>query len=581
MDLSYFPRSRYIYEHLLKFMYAHSLLTARYDAFSFRICLHPDPVDRFPITKMPADYLNYEMLAITRDFQGLLRSRKKGMQMTLEPAMGNFKVTCSQGELINGVVQTGKFQDAHLTLFLSSNEHIYGFPQVNQTLFITDAHFTLPGRDDDSPDQHHQPVIFFIPRFNGLMGILLNDGGPMDVVIHSHQDDPDGAICRFTFPDRRQPLPIDFFVFHGTPDEVFESLSAVLGSPPLSPHPATEIASSPRASEQTFQRTKSFEHLRALFYASLQKGISQQSTAGIHGGEYYRGWVFLLYLMHPFRRKDFYLRRLELSTIMPVFRSEFHEQTPARIPRTPPGSWMKLIRKHIYRRKRLSPYFYTLHYRAHRFGSPILQPLFKDNQLETKTPHIRIGNALLAYPILEAGMEQCQVHLPEGEWIEYESGSRYMGERTLQVNVEPGYYPLYIRAPSIIPVARLSDEHSTSMALEIYIPRSNSRQDITGDVYLDDGQSLDYRDGAGNYRKILCKQSKSGKLTLTIDVELEGFPNPDKKLAIRLPVHYTLARIGKQKYPGEAVKEHTPIPLNEFLLPGKTRKVEFLLSDKH
>ncbi|OYR85485.1 alpha-xylosidase, partial [Halorubrum sp. E3] len=113
-----------------------------------------------------------------------------------------------------------------------------------------------------------------------------------------------------------------------------------------------------------------------------------------------------------------------------------------------------IVRDYAKERYRLLPYLYSYAERAARTGLPVMRPLvleFEDDPAARAidTQYL-LGEELLIAPILRPGGRR-EVYLPEGEWVDYWSGARYDGGRSLDVDVPLDTMPAYVRAGSIVP----------------------------------------------------------------------------------------------------------------------------------
>lgn len=102
----------------------------------------------------------------------------------------------------------------------------------------------------------------------------------------------------------------------------------------------------------------------------------------------------------------------------------------------------------------LFPYRYAAAQEAARTGMPLMRALVLFHPLDSEAVGARdeyyFGPDLLVAPVLTAGTER-NVHLPEGEWLDYRSGARYTGPRDLVVDAPLDRVPLYVKAGTILP----------------------------------------------------------------------------------------------------------------------------------
>jgi alpha-glucosidase len=195
-------------------------------------------------------------------------------------------------------------------------------------------------------------------------------------------------------------------------------------------------------------------------------------------------------------------RWMQLGCLYPLARintaRDFVEQEP--------WTWGEQIeavcRRALELRYRLLPYLYTVVEEATRTGAPIFRPLMYEYPSDPAT-HDRhdqalIGQDLLVAPILRPGRDRREVHLPPGRWYDARTDLTFDGPCEIVTSAridEP--VPLYARGGAIIPtgpVMRFSNERPIDpLTLHVY-PDASDR--ARGNLYEDDGTTLDYQRGA-------------------------------------------------------------------------------------
>ncbi len=113
-------------------------------------------------------------------------------------------------------------------------------------------------------------------------------------------------------------------------------------------------------------------------------------------------------------------------------------------------------------RHRLFPYLYTMNYRSHREGLPLVQPMYyaypeRYEAYENRNQFL-FGSELLVAPITErsdegSGMGRTTLWLPEGTWFDCFSGLRYESDgtfRTVYRSIDE--YPVFAPAGAIVPM---------------------------------------------------------------------------------------------------------------------------------
>ena len=164
------------------------------------------------------------------------------------------------------------------------------------------------------------------------------------------------------------------------------------------------------------------------------------------------------------------------------------------------GDCTDYIREAIGLRYQLSPYLYSLMERAHETGLPIMEPMCSAFQEDVKCYEegvdFMLGDSLLVANVVEKGAVSRKVYLPEGEtFYDFYTRAAYEGGRTVELPVDLGSIPLFVRSGAIIPMAedRL-DNLKTQQAQHIRILCAADR-DGRFELYEDDGISMDYEKG--------------------------------------------------------------------------------------
>ena len=164
------------------------------------------------------------------------------------------------------------------------------------------------------------------------------------------------------------------------------------------------------------------------------------------------------------------------------------------------GDCTDYIREAIGLRYQLSPYLYSLMERAHETGLPIMEPMCSAFQEDVKCYEegvdFMLGDSLLVANVVEKGAVSRKVYLPEGEtFYDFYTRAAYEGGRTVELPVDLGSIPLFVRSGAIIPMAedRL-DNLKTQQAEHIRILCAADR-DGRFELYEDDGIAMDYEKG--------------------------------------------------------------------------------------
>ena len=164
------------------------------------------------------------------------------------------------------------------------------------------------------------------------------------------------------------------------------------------------------------------------------------------------------------------------------------------------GDCTDYIREAIGLRYQLSPYLYSLMERAHETGLPIMEPMcsafLEDVKCYEEGVDFMLGDSLLVANVVEKDAVSRKVYLPEGEtFYDFYTRAAYEGGRTVELPVDLGSIPLFVRSGAIIPMAedRL-DNLKTQQAEHLRILCAADR-DGRIELYEDDGISMDYEKG--------------------------------------------------------------------------------------
>ena len=173
-------------------------------------------------------------------------------------------------------------------------------------------------------------------------------------------------------------------------------------------------------------------------------------------------------------------------------------------------------------RYKLIPYLYTEAYKYHRFGKPIIEPLYHrypmlyDDTLYSN--EYFLGSNILVSPILtkkEPVMNRVihKMYIPSGIWYDMFNGKKYNGDKRYVAFYKEEEYPVFVKAGTIIPKS-LNTFNDTSvptkMELEVF-PGANN----TYSIYEDDGETTNYRNGDYLITNVEYRY-KTNSYTLTI-----------------------------------------------------------------
>ena len=158
------------------------------------------------------------------------------------------------------------------------------------------------------------------------------------------------------------------------------------------------------------------------------------------------------------------------------------------------------IRKAIEFRYRLNPYLYSLTYRAHVTGEPIMEPMCYAFQNDPKCydegVDFMFGDSMLVANVVDKGAKTRKVYLPAGTtFYDFYTRERYKGGQTIEIPVTLSSIPVFVPSGAMIPMAinqmnNLRTQHATGINL-----LCAADKDGQFTLYEDDGVTMNYENG--------------------------------------------------------------------------------------
>lgn len=229
---------------------------------------------------------------------------------------------------------------------------------------------------------------------------------------------------------------------------------------------------------------------------------------------------------------ELYTRYVQLGVFSPILKlgadaGRFYKREPWR--------WdirtFTIAADYLRLRHRLIPYLYSEAYKYHKFGIPLIQPIYYrypetyDDDLYTNEYYF--GSQLFVCPITtkkELVMNRVikKFFLPEGTWYDFVTGKRFPGRRKYVSFFKDQDYPVFAKAGAIIPMSNNENLNDTTppkdMEIHIFPGQNNNYR-----LYEDDGVSdlhlkgyyllsaIDYNYLPNNYTVIIRPiEGKSG-----------------------------------------------------------------------
>jgi alpha-glucosidase (family GH31 glycosyl hydrolase) len=150
--------------------------------------------------------------------------------------------------------------------------------------------------------------------------------------------------------------------------------------------------------------------------------------------------------------KELLLRWVQFGCFTPLMQAHGRFEQEAW---TYDAETLRLYREYVVLHERLLPYVRAAAATAARCGLPIIRPLLLsdpgDERGWTLADQYGYGPALWVAPVIERGVREREVSLPQGEWIDFWTGERVRGGGELLARAPLGRIPVYVRSGSILP----------------------------------------------------------------------------------------------------------------------------------
>ncbi len=220
---------------------------------------------------------------------------------------------------------------------------------------------------------------------------------------------------------------------------------------------------------------------------------------------------------------ELYTRAMQMGQYLPIIRS--HSTKDPSLNKEP---WafdqmtQQRLTNVINGRYALVPYIYTMARQDYETGISLCRPMYYDypeakEAYEFKEQYM-FGDKMLIAPITEAvnkesGLASVKAWLPEGEWLEYETGTMLKGGQNIERQFSMDEYPVYVKAGSILPYyGKVKNLSGTEQPIIVRVFPGGNKNEFT--LYEDNGEDKNY---VGEYATtLLSYQRNGGQLTVTI-----------------------------------------------------------------
>jgi len=311
----------------------------------------------------------------------------------------------------------------------------------------------------------------------------------------------------------------------------------------------------------------SWSHLEASIPMLLSMGISGFPFAGADVGGFFGNpsWELVT-------------RWYQTGAFNPFFRAHAHIDTRRREPYLAAEPYLNVISQAIRLRYSLLPAWYTAFHEASTTGAPILRPNYYMHPHDEKgfaiDDQFYLGSTgLLAKPVTKENETAQDMYLADNEkYYDYFDFWTYEGPTTVKVAAELEIIPLLMQGGHIFPRRDRPRRSSGLMKFDPFtlVVTLGNAGNAEGTIYLDDGESFNYKEGAYIHRKFEYQAATS---TLT-STDLASFGKKSKDYLKQMEK----VRVEKVILVGvpESWKHLREVEISEELPAGKssaTRKV--------
>jgi len=265
-------------------------------------------------------------------------------------------------------------------------------------------------------------------------------------------------------------------------------------------------------------------------------GFWSHDIGGHYGGDYWNPELFT--------------RWVQLGTFSPIFRTHATKDHPDLERRiwAYPLKYFLIMRQAYLLRYALLPYIYTAAREAYDTGVSLCRPLYYDypkeeNAYNFKTQYM-FGNEMLVAPIthpIESGklFTREKIWLPEGEWIEWHSGTVLEGGKVIERAYALEDIPVFIKSGTIIPMQpkmnNTEEKPMNPLILNIFLGKAGCTK-----VYDDEGNNQNYKTDAYAYTEISFEKPTDTGMTVVIKPIKGSYPDmlESRAYELRLPITF-------------------------------------------
>ncbi|MGK0413729.1 MAG: oligosaccharide 4-alpha-D-glucosyltransferase [Polaribacter sp.] len=231
---------------------------------------------------------------------------------------------------------------------------------------------------------------------------------------------------------------------------------------------------------------------------------------------------------------NLYTRWLQYGVFQPIYRPHAQEDVPSE-PVFRSEKAKKLAKKSIELRYQLLPYNYNLAFQNNQKGTPLMRPIFfeeDDEKLMTNSSTYLWGKDFLITPILRDSITSKEIYFPKtANWFDFYTDEKVLAGQTKMVKVEENSIPTYVRGGAFILMSELvqttDNYNADKLVLHYYF--DDTVKESEREFYNDDGITANaFEKGKFEILEFEVELSKR-YLEINFAAELGGNWNPSEK----------------------------------------------------
>lgn len=182
----------------------------------------------------------------------------------------------------------------------------------------------------------------------------------------------------------------------------------------------------------------------------------------------------------------------------------------------------RIITEYLRLRHQMIPYLYTMNMRSYQEGRMLIEPMYYESPEREEAYGVPneyyFGTEMICLPVTTPVIDHLQMAvvegwLPPGTYIDWHRGTIYDGDRRIKLYRRLEEMPVLLKAGAIV-VCDGSDEGNATanpQKLRITVAAGADGQFM---LYEDDGESLDYMNGAGVYSEFRLDYTGNGEFCI-------------------------------------------------------------------